>query len=101
MDIHKPKPWHGVREFLKEYLIIVVGVLTALAGEQMVEWTHRAAEVREARASIHEEMAQDAAIAAYGIQEDTCLMPRLRDYDAWARQGGPRPREHAMLTIPL
>lgn len=31
MDIHKPKPWHGVREFLKEYLIIVVGVLTALA----------------------------------------------------------------------
>jgi hypothetical protein len=32
MDIHKPKPWHGVREFLKEYVIIVVGVLTALAG---------------------------------------------------------------------
>jgi len=40
MDIHKPKPWHGVREFLKEYLIIVVGVLTALAGEQGVEWLH-------------------------------------------------------------
>jgi hypothetical protein len=33
MDIHKPKPWHGLREFLKEYLIIVVGVMTALAGE--------------------------------------------------------------------
>jgi len=30
MDIHKPKPWHGLREFLKEYLIIVIGVLTAL-----------------------------------------------------------------------
>ena len=30
MDIHKPKPWHGVREFLKEYLIIVVGAQTAL-----------------------------------------------------------------------
>ena len=40
MDIHKPKPWHGLREFLKEYLIIVVGVLTALAGEQAVEWLH-------------------------------------------------------------
>ena len=37
MDIHKPKPWHGVREFLKEYVIIVVGVLTALAAEQAVE----------------------------------------------------------------
>ena len=24
MDLHKPKSWHGVREFLKAYLIIVV-----------------------------------------------------------------------------
>ena len=40
MDIHKPKPWHGLREFLKEYLIIVVGVLTALAAEAGVEWLH-------------------------------------------------------------
>jgi len=40
MDIHKPKPWHGVREFLKEYVIIVVGVLTALGAEQGAEWLH-------------------------------------------------------------
>jgi hypothetical protein len=40
MDIHKPKPWHGLREFLKEYVIIVVGVLTALGAEQGVEWLH-------------------------------------------------------------
>ena len=51
MDIHKPKPWHGWREFLKEYAIIVVGVLTALAAEQVVErvrWMERvdAAEAR-------------------------------------------------------
>jgi hypothetical protein len=44
MDIHKPKPWHGVREFLKEYAIIVIGVLTALAAEQAAEtlrWMER------------------------------------------------------------
>ena len=40
MDIHKPKPWHNVREFLKEYVIIVIGVLTALGAEQTVEWLH-------------------------------------------------------------
>jgi len=34
VEVHKPKPWHGVREFLKEYVIIVVEVLTALAAEQ-------------------------------------------------------------------
>ncbi len=40
MDIHKPKPFHGLREFLKEYGIIVLGVLTALFLEQAVEWLH-------------------------------------------------------------
>ena len=35
MDIHKPKPWHGWREFLKVYATIVIGVLTALAAEQV------------------------------------------------------------------
>jgi hypothetical protein len=45
MDIHKPKPWHDVREFLKECAIIIVGVLTALAAEQGVQaldWRRRA-----------------------------------------------------------
>jgi len=44
MDIHKPKPWHGVREFGKELLTIVLGVLIALAAEAAVEefrWTQR------------------------------------------------------------
>jgi hypothetical protein len=40
MDIHKPKSWHGWREFLKEHAIIVVGVLTALAAEYSVVWLH-------------------------------------------------------------
>ena len=43
MDIHKSKPWHSVREFFKEYLIIVVGVLTALGAEQVAEATHERA----------------------------------------------------------
>jgi hypothetical protein len=45
MDIHKPKPWHGVREFIKEFGTIVVGVLVALGAEQAVErleWAHKA-----------------------------------------------------------
>ncbi len=51
MDIHKPKPWHGFREFLKEYVIIVVGVLTALGAEQGVEWLHWRHEVEAERRS--------------------------------------------------
>ena len=52
MDIHKPKPWHGLREFLKEYVIIVVGVLTALGAEQAVDWLHWRHEVAEARQAL-------------------------------------------------
>ncbi len=53
MDIHKPKPWHGLREFLKEYAIIVVGVLTALGAEQAVEVIHRHEAVAEARRALN------------------------------------------------
>jgi hypothetical protein len=59
MDIHKPKPWRGLREFLKEYAIIVVGVLTALAAEQGVEWLHWQHEVRVAQSALRAELHED------------------------------------------
>ena len=52
MDLHKPKPWHGVREFLKEYVIIVVGVLTALGAEQLVEQLHWREQIRATKEAL-------------------------------------------------
>ena len=52
MDIHKPKPIRNWRDFLKEYAIIVLGVATALAGEQAVEWWHWRHEVELGRNAI-------------------------------------------------
>lgn len=46
MEVHKPKLVANWREFLKEYAIIVIGVLTALFAEQAVqsiEWNHKVA----------------------------------------------------------
>ena len=65
MDIHKPKPWHGLREFLKEYLIIVVGVLTALGAEQMAEALHGRHVVHEAEAAMRSELVDDDLPQAY------------------------------------
>ena len=90
MDIHKPKPWHGVREFLKEYVIIVVGVLTALAGEQIVETLHRNEQVEQARAALKVEVTHDVAGAVLGIRNDTCLGKVLTLWEAYAA-GGPKP----------
>ena len=56
IEIHKPKAVHSWREFLKEYAIIVLGVATALAAEQAVEWWHWQGEVQAARGALRAEM---------------------------------------------
>lgn len=65
MDIHKPKPVHSWREFLKEYAIIVLGVATALAAEQAVEWLHWQHRIEGALESIKLELRDDDGPAAY------------------------------------
>jgi hypothetical protein len=77
VDIHKPKPWHNWREFLKEYAIIVIGVLTALAAEQAAEWVHWQGEVQAARASLRAEMT--TATSFYRLRAETaaCMDKRM------------------------
>ena len=65
MDIHKPKPWHGVRDFLKEYVIIVIGVLTALAAEQAVVKLHSAHVIETAETAMRIELADDDGPQAF------------------------------------
>ena len=77
MDIHKPKPWHGVREFLKEYLIIVIGVLTALAAEQGVEWLRWQEKVEAANGQMRLELSRAYADAQERIALAPCLDKRI------------------------
>ena len=90
MDIHKPKPVHGWREFLSEIGIIVLGVLIALALEQTVEWLHVQSEVAETRAALKVEISRNAGLATYNIAEDKCMFAYVRKWIAWAK-GGPKP----------
>jgi hypothetical protein len=84
VEIHKPKPWHGFREFLKEYLIIVVGVLTALGGEQAVETVHRHNEIREARSALDAELGFDLSALDLVVQQKDCALRRLDEIGRWA-----------------
>ena len=91
MDIHKPKPWHSLREFLKEYAIIVVGVLTALAAEQAVvrlEWAHK---VRAAEDAMRTELLIDDGPEVYqrAAMHD-CLQAKLDDIRAGVEAGAAR-----------
>jgi hypothetical protein len=81
MDIHKSKPWHGGREFLKEYAIIVVGVLTALAAEQAVEAIRHRAEAAEARETIRAEVVADITRIEQRAFADECVEARLAEIE--------------------
>ena len=97
MDIHKPKPWHGWAEFLKEIGTIVIGVLIALGAEQTVEWLHRSAEIRETREAINEELVGNVTVAEVLLYEDRCLLGVGDRIMAWAN-GGPRNRAPTMVS---
>jgi len=77
MDIHKPKPWHGVREFLKEYVIIVVGVLTALGAEQAVEWLHWRHEVHVAQETLKPEYLHLMEVIGRRDGQSPCIARRV------------------------
>ena len=79
MDIHKPKPFHGVREFLKEYGIIVLGVLTALGLEQAVEALHWRHAVESQRKALDGELSARLDAATARLSQEPCIQGRLKE----------------------
>jgi hypothetical protein len=108
VDIHKPKPWHGLREFLKEYLIIVVGVLTALSAEAGLEWLHWRHEAAVADAGLRKELHINGTFAFEAITAWPCEAKRLDELSAalrrtkgfWRGQGIERPFGRASFVTP-
>ena len=64
MHIHKAKPLHGLREFMAEIGIIVVGVLIALGLEQAVESLHWNRKVALAEVRLRADLKDDSSYAA-------------------------------------
>jgi hypothetical protein len=79
MHFHKPKLWQGSREFLKEYLIIVVGVLTALAAEQGVEAVHWRHQVAAGEEELKGPFVREARNAATRAAQGPCVSQRLEE----------------------
>ncbi len=79
MHFHLPKPLHSWRAFVGEVGIIVVGVLIALAAEQLVEdWRWRS-DVRAADQRMSKELGFDLATAYERFAINSCLRPRLAE----------------------
>ena len=79
MDIHKPKPFHSLREFLSEISVIVCGILIALGLEQGIEAWHWHAVVGEEREALRDEIGQLRAAMKGQFELDPCYVARLAD----------------------
>lgn len=82
MHFHLPKPMHGWREFLGEVGIIVVGVLIALAGEQLVEDWHNDSRAKASIAAVDAELAINAGVFEERTLQQSCEVRRLSEMEA-------------------
>ena len=83
MHFHLPKPIHGWRQFFGEVGIIVVGVLIALGGEQIVEMAHWRHQVDGFRDVVHREIAVDLGTYEYRMMQNACVKRRLDELEVW------------------
>jgi len=72
VDIHKPKPVHGWREFLSEIAVIVRGIALALIGEQIVEAIHWHHNVEASETAATTELGDDLRWALLIKQDGSC-----------------------------
>lgn len=60
MEIHPPKkPFHSLKEFLRELIIIIAGILIALSFDGLVAWRHHRNLAHEASANIITEVREN------------------------------------------
>jgi len=89
VDVHRPKPIHRWKDLAKEVGIIVLGVLIALAGEQMMETLRWRQLVAEQRVALKDELTTDAEAFYERAAIGGCLDARIAAVEtALAASGG-------------
>jgi hypothetical protein len=86
VEIHKPKRWRG---FVKEYVIIVVGVLTALGGQQAVEWLNDRRQAQIVEADLAAGLQVDLINAVQWVALEPCNRARVQELVTALQQPGP------------
>ena len=84
MRFKLPKPLHGWREFVGEVGIIVLGVLIALAAQQVVETMQTRQRIKETRAALDAELSRNLAAFEWRVSQRPCLRLRVDELDRWA-----------------
>ena len=92
---------HGWREFLGEVGIIVVGVLIALGGEQVVESARWRTEVSEARETLNTQLAESLFASRELIKDSDCTNQKLDRLDAAIERDRPQINDFTVGSLRL
>ena len=88
MRIRLPKPLHGWRVFTGEVGVIVLGVLLALAAQELAQYVSERRDAAELRQSMIDELTIDRARWEANNHDVACAVKRLDEIRAWAARPG-------------
>jgi hypothetical protein len=91
MEVHKPKAAHNWREFAIEIGTIVIGVLIALAAEQVAEAVHDRHAAEQARRNIRAEALLDVGFVKGRADAEACTDRRLDELAVLLARAGDGP----------
>jgi len=77
LEIHKPKPVHSWRDFLSEVGVVVIGIVIALSGEQILEAIHWKHKVEAAEQDLRTELADSLSYALEQQEMSKCVSDYL------------------------
>ncbi|NEX94532.1 hypothetical protein [Caulobacter sp. 17J65-9] len=100
MHVHKPKAPHGAREFAAEIGVIVVGILIALSGEQMVENLRHEHEVEIGERALKADYVAFVRHRAEQAATTACATKRLAELRAIVDDGARRGQLGTVGPIP-
>src|SRR3954453_4810285 len=94
-----PRPLHGWREFSYEIVIVVIGVLLALAGAQLLDTIRTRSEVASFREAVNHELGRDLGIYQSMMPWRACVTRRTRELERFLTDA--RAGHHDALARPI
>ena len=93
------RPLHGWREFSYEIIIVVIGVLLALGGAQLIETLNSRSEVASFREAVNHELGRDLGIYQSMMPWRACVTRRTRELERFLADA--RAGRHDPLARPI
>ena len=94
-----PRPLHGWREFFNEIVIVVIGVLLALGGAQLIDTLRSRSEVASFRETVNHELGRDLSIYQSMMASRPCVTRRTRELERFLTDA--RAGHHDPLARPI